>query len=178
MNDHDLGVDITHYGSDIRAVADTALTSSLPSEPGLFRLDLTHHNAPQDERRALHERRENPMTTTPRVGDRVRITGLLPADPAPLEIGTTGTVTHINDLCPGQIFVDWDNGRALILLDTDPFEILPAASADKPQRPRGCWGRPPGRPQRGRLPRSSRRDRLAMAVRLSVRHPSGAREYY
>ncbi|MEV3961542.1 hypothetical protein AB0M34_11685 [Nocardia sp. NPDC050193] len=41
VTDHDLALDITGYASDIRATADTALTSSLPHEPGLFRLDLT-----------------------------------------------------------------------------------------------------------------------------------------
>ncbi|WP_280419703.1 hypothetical protein [Nocardia carnea] len=39
--DHDLGLDITGYASDIRATADTALAPSRPHEPGLFRLDLT-----------------------------------------------------------------------------------------------------------------------------------------
>jgi len=41
VDDHDLGLDITCYASDIRATADTALTGSRPHEPGLFRLDLT-----------------------------------------------------------------------------------------------------------------------------------------
>lgn len=70
--------------------------------------------------------------TTPRVGDRVRITGLMPDDPAPLEIETTGTVTRSASSCPGQIFVDWDNGRKLILLESDPFEILPTHSPPHP----------------------------------------------
>ncbi|MBF6215764.1 DUF4314 domain-containing protein [Nocardia puris] len=70
--------------------------------------------------------------TTPRVGDRIRITGLMPDDPAPPEIGTTGTVTRIPSSCPGQIFVDWDDGRALILLESDPFEILPTHSPSQP----------------------------------------------
>ncbi|MBF6456057.1 MULTISPECIES: hypothetical protein [Nocardia] len=75
---------------------------------------------------------ENPPTRTPRVGDRVRITGLLPGDPAPLDLGATGTVTGFGARYAGQIFVDWDNGRALILLDSDPFEILSAESAATP----------------------------------------------
>jgi hypothetical protein len=39
--DPDLDLDITHYASDIRATADTALTPTRSGEPGLFRLDLT-----------------------------------------------------------------------------------------------------------------------------------------
>ncbi|WP_157228902.1 hypothetical protein [Nocardia brevicatena] len=42
-----------------------------------------------------------------------------------------GTVTHLGAPRLGQIHVDWDNGRSLILLDSDPFEILPAESTDK-----------------------------------------------
>ncbi|WP_280416848.1 hypothetical protein [Nocardia carnea] len=75
---------------------------------------------------------ENLPARTPRVGDRVRITGLLPADPDPLDLGATGTVTGIGAQRAGQVFVDWDNGRASILLDTDPFEILSAEPVDKP----------------------------------------------
>ncbi|WP_280507842.1 DUF4314 domain-containing protein [Nocardia flavorosea] len=217
VTDHDLGLDITGYASDIRGTADTALTSSLPNEPGLFRLDLTASatsatSAPgviaahtlragqrlddgkrvhavteregyldiafddgtwwcdvpaqhpiivwdgnpstrrylfaflaADEYR-LHRRQthpdpthrlrrpvdENPPTNPPRVGDRVRVTGLLPGDPDPLDLGTTGTVTGIGAQGAGQIFVDWDNGRALILLATDPFDILPAESPETP----------------------------------------------
>lgn len=86
--------------------------------------DPTHRlGAPEDE---------NPPTRTPLVGDRVRITGLLPGEPAPLDLGATGTVTGIGARGAGQIFVDWDNGRALILLDSDPFEILSAESAETP----------------------------------------------
>lgn len=52
--------------------------------------------------------------------------------PAPLDLGATGTVTGFGARYAGQIFVDWDNGRALILLDSDPFEILSAESAATP----------------------------------------------
>ncbi|MFE3444976.1 DUF4314 domain-containing protein [Nocardia sp. NPDC059180] len=62
----------------------------------------------------------------PRIGDRVRITGTMADEPAPLPIGATGTVTRLG---PGQIYVGWDNGRSLILLDTDPFQIIPTARA-------------------------------------------------
>lgn len=54
------------------------------------------------------------------------MTGLMPDDPAPMEIGDEGTVTKVNPLSygPDQIYVDWDNGRTLILLATDPFQII------------------------------------------------------
>nr|WP_040837217.1 hypothetical protein [Nocardia brevicatena] len=74
--DHDLDLDITCYATDIRAITDTALTRSRPHEPGLFRLDLTA--AVNDDRTT-----DQPIPTPPRVGDRVRITGPLPGDPAP-----------------------------------------------------------------------------------------------
>lgn len=64
--------------------------------------------------------------TRPKAGDRVRMTGLMPDDPCPIEVGTTGTVTGVGGRIGGrvQIFVDWDTKRSLILLDTDPFEIV------------------------------------------------------
>ncbi|WP_280490172.1 DUF4314 domain-containing protein [Nocardia carnea] len=215
VDDHDLALGITHYASDIRATADTALAAARTHEPGLFRLDLTAATTSATEpsgivaahtlragQRLDHGKRvhavtrregyldiafddgtwwcdvpaqhpmtlwdgnpstrcypftllatgeyriyrretghdpthrlrapedENPPTRTPRVGDRVRITGLLPGDPAPLDLGATGTVTGIGARGAGQIFVDWDNGRALILLDSDPFEIFSAESAE------------------------------------------------
>lgn len=44
-------------------------------------------------------------------------------DPDPIAVGTTGTVTAVHaDV--GQILVDWDAPRSLILLTDDPFEIL------------------------------------------------------
>lgn len=59
----------------------------------------------------------------PRAGDRVQVTGLMSDDPAPLPVGTTGTVTEVRaDV--GQILVDWDVDRTLILLTTDPFRII------------------------------------------------------
>lgn len=57
----------------------------------------------------------------PAPGDRVRITATMPDDPDPLPVGTTGTVIHAN-ADTGQIIVDWDTNRSLILLTTDPFE--------------------------------------------------------
>lgn len=63
------------------------------------------------------------MTVKP--GDRVKITGVMPNDPDPLPIGSTGTVTEVRAEV-GQIYVDWDPevGRSLILLTVDPFEII------------------------------------------------------
>lgn len=59
----------------------------------------------------------------PRPNDRIRVTGLMPDDPAPIPIGACGTVTDVHPEVE-QILVDWDNGRTLILLTTDPFEVL------------------------------------------------------
>jgi len=62
-----------------------------------------------------------------RPGDRVEITGVMRDDPAPMQIGDRGTVTRINPssrLEPIQYFVDWDNGRSLILLSIDPFKVV------------------------------------------------------
>ena len=63
-------------------------------------------------------------------GDRVRITGIMPNEPAPLRVGLEGTVTTVMN--PGtsieQIVVDWDlsegetRPRSLMLLPSDPFE--------------------------------------------------------
>lgn len=58
-----------------------------------------------------------------RPGTRIQITGAMPDEPDPLEIGARGTVTRVSE-GTGQIFIDWDNGRRLILLDTDPFDIV------------------------------------------------------
>lgn len=65
----------------------------------------------------------------PKEGDRVKMTGVMPNDPAPMEVGAEGTVTEINKAFypdqAAQIYVDWDNGRSLILLSSDPFRVLP-----------------------------------------------------
>jgi len=63
----------------------------------------------------------------PSVGDRVRTTGYQPNDPAPLPVGSEGTVTAIHTFSDGrwtQISVAWDNGRGLMLLNDDPFIVL------------------------------------------------------
>lgn len=64
-------------------------------------------------------------TLTPvAAGDRIRVTGVLPNDPAPIDVGAEGTVTDVVDTMLGrQIQVDWDNGRTLMLIGTDPFMV-------------------------------------------------------
>lgn len=64
----------------------------------------------------------------PNVGDHVRITGIMPDDPCPLSIGATGTVIRTAYGAISQIEVCWDDGRTLMLLPTDPFEIISAAT--------------------------------------------------
>lgn len=61
-----------------------------------------------------------------RVGDRVKVTGIMRDDPAPMEIGAEGTVEYVLPGTPGigpQISVKWDNGRTLFLLGKDPFIV-------------------------------------------------------
>ena len=62
----------------------------------------------------------------PNPGDRVRMTGTMPNDPCPVEIGAMGTVVAVGPKIQGvhQIDVTWDNGRKLYLLDTDPFVVV------------------------------------------------------
>lgn len=61
----------------------------------------------------------------PEVGDRVRVTGVLPKDPDPIPVGEEGVVTKVRNSSLGaQIEVDWDSGRKLMLLDTDPFIVF------------------------------------------------------
>ena len=65
-----------------------------------------------------------PASRLPCPGERVKVTGRMPDDPSPIPIGAIGTVTEVHaDV--GQILVDWDDQRRLILLTTDPFEIIP-----------------------------------------------------
>lgn len=66
----------------------------------------------------------------PEVGDRVRMVGVMSNDPAPMDVGAEGTVVDVGHELPSawgsgrQIFVDWDDGRSLILLSTDPFVVV------------------------------------------------------
>lgn len=64
--------------------------------------------------------------STPAPGDRIRVTGVLPDDPAPIPIGNEGTVTGVRNVgtAHAQIDVEWDDGRTLMLLPDDPFEII------------------------------------------------------
>lgn len=66
------------------------------------------------------------MATTATAGDRIRVTGVLPNDPAPIPIGNEGTVTGVRNAGTpyAQIDVEWDDGRTLMLLPGDPFEIV------------------------------------------------------
>lgn len=53
--------------------------------------------------------------------------GVMPNDPDPIPVGTEGTVTGGSEPSfnmAGQIWVEWDNGRSLILLTTDPYTIV------------------------------------------------------
>jgi hypothetical protein len=62
-----------------------------------------------------------------KVGDRVRMTGVMEDDPAPMEVGAEGTVRDVYDAGTfSQIDVEWDNGRSLMLLPTDPFTVIRA----------------------------------------------------
>jgi len=59
--------------------------------------------------------------------DRVRIAGTMANDPDPLPIGAEGTVDWVNTWTSPlseQIGAAWDNGRSLLLLPTDPFEVI------------------------------------------------------
>lgn len=70
-------------------------------------------------------------TTAPcKVGQRVRLTAAVPDEfpPPGLPAGLEGTVTWVGQWTneyTRQIGVKWDNGRTLILLDGDEFEVLP-----------------------------------------------------
>lgn len=62
------------------------------------------------------------------IGHRVRVTGIQPNDPDPMPVGSEGTVVGGNG---EQIWVRWDNGRSLILLTDDPYEVLPERECRK-----------------------------------------------
>lgn len=57
---------------------------------------------------------------------------LLPDDPDPLPVGSTGTVVRVNP-STNQADVDWDNGRQLmLLLDVDPFQVIAPQPSGEP----------------------------------------------
>jgi hypothetical protein len=69
------------------------------------------------------------MTAPCKVGDRVRLTAPLHDDypPPGLRSGLEGTVDWVGQwtsVLTRQIGVRWDNGRRLMLLDGDRFEVL------------------------------------------------------
>lgn len=51
------------------------------------------------------------------IGHRIELLAM-PDDPCPIDVGTQGTVTHVQDIGQGvvQVMVDWDNGRTLSLI--------------------------------------------------------------
>jgi hypothetical protein len=70
-----------------------------------------------------------------KLGDRVRVTGVMPDEPDPIAIGTQGTVSWVGQWTneyTEQIGVDWDNGRRLILLSVDPYEVITAQERKSP----------------------------------------------
>lgn len=80
----------------------------------------------------------SPAGFNPRVGGRVRLTGQLVNPDStwlPVEEGMTegleGTIVHVMLDGPReyhQIQVNWDNGRSLGLVPSDPFILLPEAA--------------------------------------------------
>ncbi|MEU5762252.1 hypothetical protein [Nocardia sp. NPDC047648] len=58
----------------------------------------------------------------------MRITGIMPDEPCPLSIGATGTVIRTVYGAISQIEVSWDDGRNLMLIPEDPFEIISTAA--------------------------------------------------
>jgi hypothetical protein len=67
-------------------------------------------------------RRPVDWTLVPAVGERIRVTALVAGDPNPMAVGSTGTVTRVNEDRENdfvQVQVDWDSGRSLALVDDD-----------------------------------------------------------
>lgn len=65
----------------------------------------------------------------PQVGDRVRITGVMPDEPNPVPVGSEGTVTWVNtwtDRLTEQFAVDWDGDvkSNIYLLGSDPWKVV------------------------------------------------------
>lgn len=62
------------------------------------------------------------------IGTRLKITGRMYDNPNPLPVGTEGTVDWLGQWVnewTQQIGVTWNNGRRLMLLPHDPFELIP-----------------------------------------------------
>lgn len=66
-----------------------------------------------------------PGISTVKIGDRVRLTAPVidPYPPPGLPAGLEGTVTWIGE-GGYQISVDWDNGRRLMLLPGDQYNVI------------------------------------------------------
>ena len=69
------------------------------------------------------------MTRPPHIGSRIRLTAPIQDDypPPGLPAGLEGTVTWVGqytNVYTRQVAVDWDNGRKLMLLDGDQFEVI------------------------------------------------------
>lgn len=56
-------------------------------------------------------------------GDRIMMVEMLD-DPCPIEIGALGTVLAVHKDIGGQIEVEWDSGRTLMLVPPDQFDII------------------------------------------------------
>lgn len=71
----------------------------------------------------------------PKPGDRIEVIDLI-NDPAPLEIGTTGTVERISDEGGRleQCLVKWDTDRSLILVPQDYSCITVIEGTDRSQK--------------------------------------------
>lgn len=62
-----------------------------------------------------------------KAGDRIEVTGVMVNDPAPMEVGATGTVTHVTEPLgglSGQLWVEWDNGRTLAVLIPEDLPVI------------------------------------------------------
>lgn len=64
------------------------------------------------------------MRTLPKIGDRVRLVGPMLNDLDPIPVGAEGTVDWVSDGPFEQVGVKWDNGRKLLLLAEDDFEVI------------------------------------------------------
>jgi hypothetical protein len=68
-----------------------------------------------------------PRWTNAEVGDRVVITGVMSGEKDPLPIGARGTVDYVGagtSEWSEQLGVKFDNGRNLLLLPFDPFDVI------------------------------------------------------
>jgi hypothetical protein len=65
------------------------------------------------------------------IGDRVKIIGIM-NDPAPLELGDVGIVLSTDYVLGSWVYtIEWESGRHLNLLNTDPFEKLPPKDTEQ-----------------------------------------------